>query len=136
MMRSVALLVAAMLVQGAPVAFQTIDKGTQSGVQSAREAIIRDAPEWAALWQEHAPARPRPEVNFAHEMIVGVFLGRRSTAGYAVEIVGIEQTADGLVVHYRETSPARGAVTAQVLTSPYHLVAVPTTDGAVSFEKE
>jgi hypothetical protein len=31
--------------------------------------------------------------------------------------------------------PARGALTAQVLVSPYHLVAVPKRAGPIAFEK-
>jgi hypothetical protein len=38
-------------------------------------------------------------------------------------------------VDYVETRPAPGAVTAQVLTAPYHLVAVPRHDGEVRFQK-
>ena len=41
-----------------------------------------------------------------------------------------------LVVRYRETIPSRDAVTAQILTFPYHLVAIPKADVKdVKFEK-
>jgi hypothetical protein len=39
-----------------------------------------------------------------------------------------------LVVSYRESRPQPGSVTAQVLTSPYHLVAVPK-HGDVKWER-
>ena len=68
-------------------------------------------------------------------MVVGVFLGSRPTAGYSVEIVRTTEQPDGLVVEYREGSPARDMMTAQVITTPYHLVAVPKRTGEVKFEK-
>jgi hypothetical protein len=38
-------------------------------------------------------------------------------------------------VQYRETKPAPDAIAAQILTSPFHLVAVPRADGDVKFER-
>ena len=64
-----------------------------------------------------------------------VFVGSRPTAGYSVEIVGTRRENGALVVQYRETAPERGMMTAQVLTSPYHLVSVPRVDGDVKFER-
>ena len=73
--------------------------------------------------------------DFTREMVVGVFLGSRPTAGYGVEIVRAREEAGALVVQYREGSPSRDAMTAQVITMPYHLVAVPRDEGEVRFEK-
>jgi len=53
-----------------------------------------------------------------------------------VQIVGVRQEGGALVVSYRATRPAPDALTAQVLTSPYHIVAIPkgsTTE--VKFER-
>jgi hypothetical protein len=68
-------------------------------------------------------------------MVVGVFLGTRPTAGFAAEIVGYRAVDGNLVIQYREGAPPRGAITAQVLTSPFHLVVVPRRPGTVTFEK-
>jgi hypothetical protein len=68
-------------------------------------------------------------------MVVGVFAGSRNTAGYSIQIVGAEEQGGALVVRYTETAPAPTAVLAQVITSPYHLVAVPKFAGTVRFEK-
>ena len=40
-----------------------------------------------------------------------------------------------MLVRYQETMPAKGTMTAQILTSPYHLVVVPQVTGSVTFEK-
>lgn len=113
----------------------TIDKGDQSNVDDAKQAVARSDAEWTRLWQQHAPDRKRPAVDFSRDMVVGVFMGSRNTAGFAVEIVGTSEVNGALVVRYRETVPPKGAVTAQVITSPYHLVSVPKFAGDVKFEK-
>jgi hypothetical protein len=113
----------------------TVEKGNQSNVDEGRKVTVRTEAEWARLWQQHNPDRKRPAVDFSKQMVVGVFMGSRSTAGFAIEIVSAAEVNGTLTVRYRETVPSRGAITAQVITSPYHLVAVPKVAGAVTFEK-
>ncbi len=68
-------------------AFVNIDKGTQSNVDEGRKVTVRSEADWTLLWQQHDPDRPRPSVDFSKQMVVGVFMGSRTTAGFAVEIV-------------------------------------------------
>jgi hypothetical protein len=116
-------------------AMKTLDKGDHSNMDDAAQVVAKTPQEWQQLWQKHTPDRPRPAVDFSKEMVVGVFLGSRPTAGYVLEIVSAAQDNGSLVVKYRESLPQRGTMTAQVLTSPYHLVAVPFFPGGVKFEK-
>jgi PrcB C-terminal len=114
---------------------RTIDQGSQSGIDEPRTVVVRSADEWSRLWRAHAADKPAPAVDFTKEMVVGVFTGSRPTAGYSVQIVGTREQPEGLVVDYREGSPAPDMMTAQVITSPYHLVAVRKYAGEVKFEK-
>ena len=129
----IALIVAAALQGGPPL--RALDKGDQSNMDDVRQAVVRTAAAWNTLWRQHAPDRPQPKVDFAREMVVGVFMGSRPTAGFAVEIIGMRDEGGMLVVEYRETRPARGLVSAQVITSAYHIVALPTRAGDVTFER-
>jgi hypothetical protein len=129
------ILLLAALLQSGTAPMRTLDQGNQSGVDEARQVVVRSASEWTALWRLHSPDRARPEVDFSREMVVGVFMGSRPTAGFEVEIRGTRESGGALIVQYRETLPAARAMTAQILTMPYHLVAVPTRSGEVKFEK-
>ena len=129
----IALIVAAALQGGPPL--RALDKGDQSNMDDVRQAVVRTAAAWNTLWRQHAPDRPQPKVDFSREMVVGVFMGSRPTAGFAVEIIGMRDEGGMLVVEYRETRPARGLVSAQVITSAYHIVALPTRAGDVTFER-
>ena len=121
----------------APAPVRSIDKGLDSQLDAARQATVRTAAEWEALWRLHGGERARPAVDFGKEMVVAVFMGSRPTAGFSVEIVGTRVDGPALVVQYRETRPPADAFVAQVLTMPYHIAAVPrrasVTD--VRFEK-
>jgi hypothetical protein len=120
-----------------PMPMTTIARGGVSGVMQPRQVVVRAADDWDTLWRQHAGAdAPVPAVDFDREMVVGVFLGARNTGGYAVEITGVEEAAGKVVVHYTETTPGRDMMLAQVITSPFHLVKVPRSDGEVSFVKD
>ena len=127
--------VLAALLQSPPPAVRTVGKGPVSAIEQPRQVTVRSAAEWEALWKENGANAPLPAVDFSREMVVAVLLGRRPTAGYGVEIVRIVGNGGALVVEYVETAPSRDTITAQILTSPYHLAAIPKSEGAVSFKK-
>jgi len=115
---------------------RTIAKGDQSNIESPTQVLARTEAEWLALWRRHAGDRERPPVDFTREMVAGVFMGIRPNAGFSTTIITSMEVKGVLVVRYTETIPPRDAVTAQILTAPYHLVAIPkaaVTD--VKFEK-
>ena len=129
------LLMLAALLQSPPPAVRTVVKGPMSEVETPRQAVVRSPAEWSTLWKAHDPRGPLPPVDFTREMVVAVFVGSRPTSGYSVEIVRAVGNSGTLVVEYVETAPSRDAITAQVLTAPYHLAAIPKHDGEVRFQK-
>ena len=135
MIRITSLLVLAAVLQSPPPTVRTVVKGAMSGVDARREVVIRSAADWAALWKEHGARDPLPAVDFSREMVVGVFIGVRNTTGYGVEIVRAVGNGSVTTVQFVEASPGRDAITAQVLTAPYHLAAMPKHDGEVRFQK-
>jgi hypothetical protein len=115
---------------------RTIEKGDQSSVEDARQVLVRSDAELRQLWRQHAPDRPVPKVDFSREMVVGVFMGSRPNAGFSTAIVSATAANGALMVRYSETQPSAGSVSAQILTFPYHLVAIPRADVKnVKFEK-
>jgi protease stability complex PrcB-like protein len=115
---------------------RTLDKGDRSQIMSAREVVVRAAPEWDALWRSHLPSRQPTAIDFSKEMVVGVFLGSRPTPGYGVTIVSATEQGSVLAVRYRETSPPSDAILAQVITFPYQIVAIPKSSATdVKFDK-
>ena len=126
---------AAILMMTVPATPKTIEKGDQSNVDNAKQVVVRTQAEWNKLWTEHGGDRQKPAVDFAKEMVLAVFLGSRPSAGYNISIVSTVQKDGKMIVQYQESMPAKGMMTAQVLTSPYHLVAIPKVAGQVAFEK-
>ena len=132
-MRTLAWMLVLLTLQGVSP-LRVLEKGDQSNVDEPRQVAVRTAAEWKTLWRQHSPDRDQPRVDFGREMVVGVFLGSRTTAGFSVEIVSALVEQGVLVVRFRETRPKSDRIVAQVITSPYHLVAVPRHSGEVRFE--
>jgi hypothetical protein len=118
-----------------PLAMTTIENGTDSAVDSAGQFTARTEAQWMKLWRSHAWDRQLPKVDFARDMVVAVFMGSRPTAGFSIEIVGTRKQDGALIVEYREGAPQDDAITAQILTAPYHIAAIPKFAGPVKFEK-
>lgn len=125
---------AILLMLQVTVAFTTVARGTDSQISEPREAIVRTADEWRVLWKAHGDAR-QPTIDFSRVTVIGVFLGTRMTAGYAVDIVSVRAQGATTVVEYRERRPDPDAFLAQALTAPFHLVSIPRQDGAIEFRK-
>jgi hypothetical protein len=116
---------------------RTIEKGDQSNVEDAKQVLVRTEAEWTRLWNQHAPDHPRPRVDFSKEMVVAVFMGSRPNAGFSTTITTAMAANGALVVRYNETMPGRGTVSAQILTFPYHIVAIAKADVKdVKFQKD
>jgi|RhiMethySRZTD1v2_1073278.scaffolds.fasta_scaffold3180158_1 hypothetical protein len=126
-------IIAAAVTVAAQVAVESLAKGDASGIQTARQVVVRSDGEWQALWKMHAPDQNAPGVDFNSKMVVGVFAGSKPSAGYAIEIVGARMQGMDLVVEYVERRPGRGQMQAQILIEPFHLVTVPKHSGPVRF---
>jgi hypothetical protein len=119
--------------QTPPPSFTDVARGNASNQQETKQVTVRTATEWKALWTDHAPTGKMPNVDFAKDMVVGIFLGSKPSTGHEVEIVGVRTQDNDLIVEYVQRTPGRGTMAAQILTEPYHLVSVPKHAGTVRF---
>ncbi len=135
-MMTILMMLLAAVLQTAPGPLTTVSRDQMSGIDEPRQVVARSAEEWAALWRQHAGDQPPPTIDFGTRTVLAVFLGTRMSAGYAVEIVGTRVEGADLVVQWREHKPERGMVSAQIITSPSHIVSVPKVTGMVRFEQD
>jgi hypothetical protein len=126
--------------QQVAVPFDTLERGAYSGVGVARTEVVRERAAYAALLEQvsmgRSPEAAPPAVDFAKEMVLGVFMGMRRTGGYRTEILAVEELASEVVVRYREWSPPEGAILTQAISTPYHIVKTRRSDKPVRFVAE
>ncbi len=80
---------------------------------------------------------PVERLDFSEQVVIAAFQGPRNTAGYAISIVRAVQEGEEVRVEVEIVEPEPGSITAQMLTSPYHLVVAEREDfsprGELSF---
>lgn len=108
-----------------------LGKGAYGGPAAPLERVIASPSELEAAW----PAAPSLEIDFDREMLVLVALDERRTGGYSVEIKAVSLNEDRLVVEYVERRPDLRCPTLQVITTPYHAVAVPRAEATPRFDR-
>ena len=73
------------------------------------------------------------EIDFSHFILLAAFDEIKMSGGYAIEITSIVETRYDLTVTIRRHAPKGGVYT--VITQPYHIVKIPTTDKRIIFNK-
>lgn len=118
--------------------FTRIRTQTTSGFDEPAELAIRDQgtleSAWARLFNQ-VQGNPAPTVDFAHDMVILVALGGRSSGGFTVRVDAITRSGDGAVVRYTATRPGPDCMTTQSQTSPVEVVRAPRVAGTVRFER-
>lgn len=119
-----------------------VGRGTWNGQlsQATRPTFLvaRTAQEWQSIWD--LVGQPVPGALPDDLMALAIFIGTRTTGGYEVAITNVRLERrpglrDRLLVEYRERSPGRGEMTAQILTSPYTIVLVDRTEASARYAR-
>ncbi len=117
--------------------FETIENNAYSGHKSSGEYAIRNEEEWNTLWNQvtadRIPQPKAPSVDFETQMVLGVFLGERTSGGYSIEISRIRETENSLEVYVTEKTPQFGMMSASALSQPCHLIKTGLTKKEVKY---
>src|SRR4051812_20126566 len=118
---------------------KTIDKGAFGGIDKPMQVVVTNKTQWAELWQKHTankiPKPPAPDIDFNKESVILVTGGRKNTAGYSVEITDVRRTKDQTEIVVSTKEPKPGALVAEALSAPFHIVEVSRIQGEVKFKK-
>ena len=120
-----------------PLPFNTIDQGDHSGVEDALFRTYRTKESFLTLWEQHTsnsyPAPDFPEIDFDSSMVLSVFRGLVNTGGYGIEITDVEDLASEIVVNCLTKDPPEWSVTGQVISEPFHIVNITSSDKPVRY---
>ena len=113
----------------------TIARGDASHVTEPRRTIARGGVARAVGPPCRTRAAP-PAVDLSVHTVAAAFAGEKPSAGYSIDVIEEVTEADrarGITLAVEERGPGRGTVAAAILTSPFHIVAVPRTAGEVAW---
>ncbi len=103
-------------------------KGYHCGYTEPSRVVIYTEDQWKEIWEKvHILRLPRPglpKIDFEKNMVVAVFMGKRSEGGYEIEITKINKTEEEIIVEVKEKEPPPGSLRTMALPQPYHIVVI------------
>lgn len=89
-------------------------------------AVYHSRGAFARLLQATMPGRaPQPPpVDWAHDQVVVIALGPRSSTGYSLRILRVVERRRGIDVYARERTPSLGEPVTARVTYPYRAIAM------------
>lgn len=119
----------------AALVFQPLLEQQDGGPAEAQNVVVRDAGAWAALWAQingrRAEPAPLPPVDFATQMVVGVFSGTQPSGCNELHIARAFVASGAAHVEYRQNQLQTFAACAP--SNPLSLALLPRLEGAVVF---
>ena len=105
------------------IPYESISKGSWSGIDEEVYYVINTQEEWEDLWERTlsgtSPTPPVPEINFQDKTIIAVYMGVCSSSGYSIKIKVIAQIGFQFYIHVQQIS-SHGFL--PVVTQPYDIV--------------
>jgi hypothetical protein len=116
-----------------------IDLTAQSGpLEFTRitRQLFRTRPALMATLERANPGREIrvPPIDFTHREAYLVAAGPRSSTGYDLRIVRVQDVGDHIVVVVRERTPSLGDPVQARVTYPFRLITLPRTDEPVKLK--
>lgn len=119
-------------VKEGPIAFAVIDSGQHSLADTAALILIDNQKQWLEIWRVAKgmiePMPSAPEIDFENEMLAAVFMGKKSSGGYRVQITKIDYVKDTLNISIDYFRRAGGTLL-PMITSPYQIAKFPRLPG-------
>ena len=102
--------------------------GIKKTMSAPEVAMARGDGELGRIWAEdltgsHRDMTGLPAVNWEKEFVIAVFLGTAPSAGYTVHVHKVVCRGSCIEVTVEERKPPADDLSAQVLTSPYTVIA-------------
>jgi hypothetical protein len=102
---------------------KVILEGQHSGIEKPFIFVARDSKTYEILKKLQTGLPEASKFDFPRVAVVAIFAGTKPTPGYSIEI---SKKSNAFAVSI--SSPPRDAILAQVLTSPYKIVAIPVDE--------
>lgn len=76
-----------------------------------------------------------PKIDFSKETVIAVFMGEKTTGGYAISVENVKEVNEKLIVQIKEIKPGQKDMVALVITQPFCFVKINRVAKEVTFEK-
>ena len=106
--------------------FRELKSGAYAASSSPAPQVIlaEDANAYRRIWGVLIGSGAPPQADFSRETAIFFLDRQRNTGGYSLEARSVAMEGDTVIVKVTSHAPKSGSATAQVLTTPYTVIAV------------
>lgn len=119
------------------IPFEILSKGSHGGYTISKEIVIKNEQELRRVYTQinmiRKPGIPIPTIDFKKEMVIALFMGEKSTGGYAIFVDKINETKDNIEIVINYKKPAE--MTTMVITQPFYFCKFNKVDKEIIFNK-
>jgi protease stability complex PrcB-like protein len=120
-----------------PVAYSDVTAATgKLEFTRITRGLFRDRAELLEVLERHNPGLriELPPIDFSRRAAYLVATGPRSSTGYGLQIVRVEDDGDQVLVVVRERTPSLGDPATPRVTYPFRLIVLPRTEKPVKLK--
>lgn len=119
--------------------FKKILAGEKSNIYNYEVRTIQNEVELQTLWEDYAGNEVNlsflPKIDFQQKNLIAVFLGKRETTGFKIDIDNIEEQKDNILVHLKEVEPTNGIEFKDEETQPFLFIELKKSTKKILFDK-
>lgn len=110
--------------------------GSHSNIQEQKFVVLKNENELntilSTINSTRMPNIKIPKIDFTKNIVIGLFMGTKSTGGHFIKINHISQTKNEVIVYYSKKHPTGMATS--VITQPFYLAKMTKTNKNIQFE--
>jgi hypothetical protein len=77
-----------------------------------------------------------PKIDFSKETVIAIFMGEKTSGGYAITVESVKEVNERVVVQIKETKPDPKDMVTMVITQPFCFVMINSVGKEFVFEKK
>lgn len=106
--------------------YQVLSESAYQGKEEKSYEVIKDNASLEKLYTAINDTQV-PKVDFSKSRIVALFLGQRTSGGYAIKVKNVSEKGNKIYVAVEETKPKPGDRVTMAITNPFTIVKINST---------
>jgi hypothetical protein len=116
---------------------EVLNKNSHGGYTKSKTLVIKSQKELQEIYNQinmtRRPGFPIPEIDFDKEMVIALFMGEKTSGGFATTVEKVIENNNTLEIIVKETAPEGIATT--MICQPFYYCKVNRSDKEIVFKK-
>jgi len=117
--------------------FKELANETHGGFHTSKFLVIKEKQGTLDVYNQvnkiRKPSFDIPKIDYKKQYLLALFMGEKSTGGYAISVEYIQESPNKITVFIKEQIPE--GMTTMAITSPFCFVLMDKSDKEIVFEK-